>query len=390
MTEYLPVVTLLLAALSVVLLLVLLSRVRSAGGSAREVRDELRAGREEAGTVSRELRAELAGSLATSNEGLLAAVERVRGTLDVRVKEMQESNERKLDDMRRTVDEKLHETLEKRLGESFKLVGERLEAVHRGLGEMQTLASGVGDLRRVLTNVKTRGTWAEVQLGGLLEQVMIPEQYGRNVQVNPSMPERVEFAIRLPGAKGMPESPVWLPIDSKFPQEDYLRLQEAAELGEPDAVLKASDALANAVRVAAREICGKYVCPPHSTDFAIMFLATEGLYAEVLRRSDLVDELQRKYRVVVRARVRSSERFGTWSGCPDPTHRRRACRSLRQPRMATHCRRFRDSRPTSDGSPGGAVAGYAGRSSIAWAPSIVAPAMTGRAAGRGQLPRRRS
>jgi len=227
------------------------------------------------------------------------SLETMRTGLDSRVKEMQENNERKLEEMRRTVDEKLHDTLEKRLGESFKLVSDRLEAVHKGLGEMQNLASGVGDLKRVLTNVKTRGTWAEVQLGGILDQMLTPDQFGRNVCVTEGSAERVEFAVRLPGPKDDSSRCVWLPIDSKFPNEDYARLQSAAESGDPTAVQSASDALLRALRTAARDIHLKYVNPPATTDFAIMFLATEGLYAEALRQPAFVDELQQKYRVVI-------------------------------------------------------------------------------------------
>ena len=244
-----------------------------------------------------------------------ASLERIRATVDGRVKELQEGNERKLEEMRRTVDEKLHDTLEKRLGESFKLVGERLEAVHKGLGEMQTLATGVGDLKRVLTNVKVRGTWAEVQLAALLDQILTADQFAKNVCVTPGSAERVEFAVRLPGPRDDPQSQVWLPIDSKFPQEDYLRLQVAAERGDADAVQAALDSLARAVRTAARDIRDKYVNPPATTDFAIMFLATEGLYAEVLRQPALVEELQQTYRVVVAgpttlAAILSSLRMG--------------------------------------------------------------------------------
>ena len=234
--------------------------------------------------------------LATRNQ---ESLDGMRTALDARVKEMQDNNEKKLDEMRRTVDEKLHDTLEKRLGESFKLVSDRLESVHKGLGEMQNLASGVGDLKRVLTNVKTRGTWAEVQLGAILDQMLTPEQFARNVCVREGTAERVEFAIRLPGPKDDPSRCIWLPIDSKFLNEDYARLQSAAESGDPVAVQAASDALLRAFRSAARDIHDKYVNPPTTTDFAIMFLATEGLYAEALRQPAFVEELQQKYRVVI-------------------------------------------------------------------------------------------
>ena len=188
--------------------------------------------------------------------------------------------------------------MEKRLGESFKLVSDRLEAVQRGLGEMQNLATGVGDLKRVLTNVKARGTWAEVQLGALLEQTLTPNQFARNVRTKEDSREVVEFAVRMPGPSDDPDSCVWLPIDSKFPQEDYVRLQDAAERGDVDAVQKASDALARSIRVQAEAISSKYLCPPNTTEFALMFLPTEGLYAEVLRHPTLADELQNKYHVV--------------------------------------------------------------------------------------------
>lgn len=227
------------------------------------------------------------------------SLDRIRETVDLRVKDLQEGNERKLEEMRRTVDEKLHDTLEKRLGDSFKLVSDRLEAVHKGLGEMQSLATGVGDLKRVLTNVKARGTWAEVQLGSILEEILTREQFEKNVCVRPESSERVEYAVRLPGPKDDPENCVWLPIDSKFPQEDYLRLQDAAEKADPREVQVAIDALARTVRAAAKDIHDKYVSPPNTTDFGIMFLATEGLYAEVLRQPALVGDLQHQYRVVV-------------------------------------------------------------------------------------------
>ena len=232
-------------------------------------------------------------------ESNLTSMERIRMTFDARVKELQEGNERKLEEMRKTVDEKLHDTLEKRLGESFKLVSDRLEAVHKGLGEMQNLATGVGDLKRVLTNVKARGTWAEVQLGVLLEQVLTADQYERNVSVKVDSLERIEYAVRLPGSKDEPGSHVWLPIDSKFPQEDYIRLQEAAEKADLTAVQAATDALARTIRSSAKDIHDKYVNPPSTTDFAIMFLATEGLYAEVLRQPALVEELQQRFRIVL-------------------------------------------------------------------------------------------
>jgi len=226
-------------------------------------------------------------------------VEELRQSLDARVKEMQDGNERKLEEMRQTVDEKLQGTLEKRLGESFKFVSDRLEMVHKGLGEMQGLASGVGDLKRIFSNVKVRGTWAEVQLGGILEQMLTPDQWAKNVCVKEGSLERVECAIRLPGPKDDASACMWLPIDSKFPTEDYGRLQSAAEAGDPLAVQVATDALLRALKAAAKEIHDKYVNPPATTDYAIMFLATEGLYAEALRQPQFTEEMQQKYRVVI-------------------------------------------------------------------------------------------
>ncbi|GBH24953.1 DNA recombination protein RmuC [Burkholderia vietnamiensis] len=225
----------------------------------------------------------------------------VRATLEQRLKEIETNNAAKLEEMRRTVDEKLHATLEQRLGESFKLVSDRLEQVHRGLGEMQTLAAGVGDLKKVLPNVKTRGTWGEVQLEALLEQMLTPDQYAKNVATVPKSSERVEFAIRLPGrdAGTRDAAPVWLPIAAKFPREDYERLIDAQERADAAAVEEAGRALEARVRMEARTIAEKYVAPPHTTDFALLFLPTEGLYAEILRRPGLTDLLQRDYRVTV-------------------------------------------------------------------------------------------
>jgi DNA recombination protein RmuC len=226
-------------------------------------------------------------------------IEKLRTTIDTQLKHLQESNEKKLDQMRETVDEKLQTTLEKRLGQSFNLVSERLEAVQQGLGEMQNLATGVGDLKKVLTNVKARGTWGEVQLGALLEQILTPDQYDKNVRTREDSQERVEYAIRLPGQDDNPESCVWMPIDSKFPQEDYLRLVEAADTADGDGVQKAVASLLRSVHGSAKEIRDKYLNPPATTDFAIMFLPTEGLYAEVLRQPGQVEKIQQDYRIVI-------------------------------------------------------------------------------------------
>ncbi len=326
MIETLLMIIVVVTTSTMILGIVLL--VRPSRGLGREVRDELSTSRDEARRAGKELREEVATGLnltnntlsktldgmgknqqtqlegmtqqlrqlATSNQG---ALEHVRNTLDSRVKELQQGNDKKLDEMRKIVDEKLQDTLEKRLGESFKLVSDRLEAVHQGLGEMQTLATGVGDLKRVLTNVKARGTWAEVQLGAILEQVLTAEQYEKNVCVKANSAERVEYAVRLPGPKDEPGKCVWLPIDSKFPQEDYVRLQNAADNADADEVKAAAKALAGAVRTDAKKIHDKYVNPPSTTDFGIMFLATEGLYAEVLRQPALIEDLQQEYRVVL-------------------------------------------------------------------------------------------
>lgn len=234
--------------------------------------------------------------LTASNEGRL---DKLRDGVDARLKLIQEDNSRKLEQMRATVDEKLHDTLEKRLGESFKLVSERLELVQRGLGEMQTLASGVGDLKKVLTNVKTRGTFGEIQLASLLEQILAPGQYESNVETRRGSGQRVEFALKLPGRDGTPDGMVWLPLDAKFPQEDYLRLVEAQEAADAAAAGEAKKQLERSVREMAKTIRDKYLDPPHTTDFGVMFLPTEGLYAEVLRLPGLFDALQRDFKVMV-------------------------------------------------------------------------------------------
>jgi len=222
----------------------------------------------------------------------------MRATLEDRLKELQADNAQKLEQMRATVDEKLQATLTQRLDASFSLVSERLEAVQRGLGEMQQLATGVGDLKRVLSNVKDRGGWGEVQLENLLEQVLTAEQFARSVKVRPDGNEAVDFAIRLPGRQDG-DVPVWLPIDAKFPREDYEKLIEAQERGDADAMRIAATQLERAIKVQAKSINEKYVVPPHTTDFAVLFLATEGLYAEAIRRPGLVDALQRDYRIVI-------------------------------------------------------------------------------------------
>jgi DNA recombination protein RmuC len=317
-------------AASALLLIWALIKLNSKGSSGVEqaIREELRFGREESAEAARNLREEVSAGQKLSTDTMVKTIgemrrsqrdrlgsiaqriqeltvsntsglETLRGTIDAQLKHLQQSNEKKLDQMRETVDEKLQSTLEKRLGESFKLVSERLEAVQHGLGEMQNLAAGVGDLKRMLTNVKARGTWGEVQLSALLEQVLTPDQYGKNVNIKDGSQESVEYAIRLPGSDNDPESCVWMPIDSKFPQEDYLRLAEFADAADADGVRKATAALIRSIHNSAKEIRDKYIDPPKTTDFAIMFLPTEGLYAEVLRQPGQVEKIQQDYRIII-------------------------------------------------------------------------------------------
>jgi DNA recombination protein RmuC len=272
-------------------------------GSSVDIQDRI-------GRSSSELKESLAANLATGRKESAETLQRATRALEERFERLQKSNEdrlgklqednsKKLDQMRAVVEEKLQTTLETRLGESFRQVSERLEQVHKGLGEMQALASGVGDLKKVLTNVKTRGTWGEVQLGNLLEQVLTAEQYAANVATRPGSADRVEFAIRLPGRDEHRDETVWLPIDAKFPTEDYQRLVEAQEAADPVAAEAAGKQLEGRIVKSARDIRDKYVEPPHTTDFAVMFLPTEGLYAEVVRRQGLLETLQRECRVVV-------------------------------------------------------------------------------------------
>jgi len=224
-------------------------------------------------------------------------VYRANETIDRKLNEIRSANDSKLEEMRKTVDEKLQGTLERRLGESFKQVSERLEAVSKGLGEMTHLARGVDGLKRVLTNVKTRGTWGEVQLQALLEQILTREQYGQNVNLIPGSAARIEFALKLPGGQG--DKPIWLPIDCKFPLEDYQRLVEASEAANGAAVEEAARALETRLIDQAKDIANKYIAPPHTTDFGVLYLPTEGLYAEALRRPGLAERMQRDYRVVL-------------------------------------------------------------------------------------------
>lgn len=255
-------------------------------------------GREEQATALKRFGDTLNQTLTTLTESNAQRMAEVRATLEAKIKDLQTDNGARLEEMRKTVDEKLHATLEQRLGESFKLVSDRLEKVHQGLGEMQQLAIGVGDLKRVLTNVKTRGTWGEVQLEMLLEQVLTPDQYAKNVETIPGSGARVEFAIKLPGSDNG-NTPVWMPIDAKFPKEQYERLADAADRADADGVTQAGRELETVVRNEAKKIAEKYLSPPLTTDFAILFLPTEGLYAEVMRRPGLADDLQRTHRVSI-------------------------------------------------------------------------------------------
>jgi DNA recombination protein RmuC len=316
--ELLAVIGLIVAILTLALVIRLNTRTRTdtdaSAQVAQQVRDELRLARSEHEIAARSLREEIGKTqqamldailktnqtlTQTNAEALQKQEERfesLRKTLEEKLRLLQEGNEKKLEQMRETVDEKLQSTLEKRLGESFKLVSERLEAVHKGLGDMQQLASGVGDLKRVLTNVKTRGTWGEYQLGDILEQMLTPDQYEKNAKPVPNSDAMVEFAIKLPGRDAQ-DSTVYLPIDAKFPMEDYHRLVDAAEQGNSDEVEKAHKQLIRGVRSMAEDISKKYLAPPHTTDFGILFLPIEGLFAEVARTPGLMEELQQRYRV---------------------------------------------------------------------------------------------
>jgi DNA recombination protein RmuC len=322
------VVAIVLLVANLAVAFALLKSRRDREEAAKVLREELRASRAEAAGSAGDLRRELSTLHKDNADSLIntisqigesqttkfqafteqlknltdsnqAGLKHLQQTVDGRLQELRSSNEKKLDQMRAVVDEKLQSTLEKRLGESFKLVGDRLEAVQKGLGEMRSLASGVGDLKKVLTNVKTRGTWGEVQLEALLDQILTPDQFDRNVKPHPDSRDTVEFAIRLPGPNDDPTQCVWLPIDSKFPQEDYLRLVEASEVGNAAAVQAAHGALIRSIQDSAKTVSTKYLNPPRTTDFAILFLPTEGLYAEALRHPGLVERLQRDHRVVV-------------------------------------------------------------------------------------------
>jgi len=262
----------------------------------QETAEGARLQRDEAATSARALREEVQLTLKQMAEQLGAAGAELRRAVEGRLDVLRVENTQKLEQMRQTVDEKLQGTLEQRLGASFKMVNDSLTKVHESVGEMQALATGVGDLKRILSNVKSKGTWGEVALGNILEEILSAEQYAHNVEVRPRSNQRVEYAIRLPGDG---QTPVWLPIDAKCPTEDYERLIEATECGDLEAAEAASRAMEMRVRSAAKDISTKYVAPPHSTDFAVLFLPTEGLFAEVIRRPGLVGCLQRDCRVMV-------------------------------------------------------------------------------------------
>jgi DNA recombination protein RmuC len=288
MADALLIAILVIGAISLAGLFLLLVRERA---GARESREELA---RSLSAFAHNVTTQLASGTGVQN----AQFEALRGAVEQRLDRIQRDSAEKLEQMRKTVDDKLHETLDKRLSDSFKTVSERLEQVHKGLGEMQALAAGVGDLKKVLSNVKNRGVLGEVQLAALLEQVLAREQYETNVATRPGSRERVEFAIKLPGAGGE-HSVVWLPIDAKFPLEDYERLQQAQDAADPLAVEVAAKALEARIKLEAKTIVEKYVEPPATTDFALLYLPLEGLYAEVLRRPGLLDTLQREFRVTL-------------------------------------------------------------------------------------------
>lgn len=343
MHEVLSMVSLVLVAGVAILLIVLLKRSPDAkllqletqlssleknqDRTERSLKEEIAKNREETASNSKQLREEVSNSLRSFNDSLLKQMtsiselqegrfntfsgqlasltqtneqklENMRGTVEERLRLLQEDNTKKLDKMRETVDEKLHATLERRLGESFKLVSERLEMVHKGLGEMQNLAVGVGDLKKVLSNVKTRGILGEIQLGNILEQILTAEQYAKNVATKKGSREHVEFAIKLPG-KDDSGDVVFLPLDAKFPREHYDALIAAYEHGDPAAVEESAKLLEGNIKKFAKDIKDKYIDPPHTTDFGIMFLPVEGLYAEVVRRPGLIETLQRDFKIII-------------------------------------------------------------------------------------------
>lgn len=286
-----------LGVLNVGLLLYLVSR-RGGAGLDSALREEFASSRRESAESARDLRTELGQNMHQSREALDRQMELMRRTVEVRLESIQKDNAEKLEKMRATVDEKLQSTLEKRLGESFKQVSERLEQVHKGLGEMQNLATDVSDFKRVLTNVKTRGTWGEVQLENLLEQIFIKDHYVKQVTLREGSRDVVDFAIKLPD-KGSKDGFIYLPIDAKFPLEDYQRLVAAEEVGDLTAAAAEQKALIARIKLEAKSIKEKYIAPPRTTDFAVLYVPTEGMYAAVVRTPGLSEQIQSQFRVII-------------------------------------------------------------------------------------------
>ena len=327
-----------LTLMSVIISIILMLKKTSAGNDTllknefekmdRSFRDELTRNREESSKNAKSQRVEVNESVLKLGEQISSTIGEIskgqKNQLDIfakqmnsltqmneqkfdklqekvesQLKEILEKNEKKLEEMRLTVDEKLHQTLEKRLGESFKIVSDRLEAVREGLGEMRNLAVGVGDLKKVLTNVKTRGTWGEIQLENLIDQILTPDQYAKNISTKHGSSDRVEFAIKMPGRSENTDGICWLPIDAKFPMEDFQKLMAAQDLADPLIIEEAAKALENRIKAEAKSIFDKYIDPPNTTDVALLFLPVEGLFAEVLRRPGLFERLQNDYKIII-------------------------------------------------------------------------------------------
>ena len=293
MTELLNEPIFIACCIGIIVLFFILSKRNNVDQSA--IRDELRSGRNESSDSSRQLREEILKTIEEKSRTQQESINNLNNVIDKHLKQLQESNEKKLEQMRQTVDEKLQSTLERRLSENFKRVDDNLTRLHRVFGELQGLQTGITDLNKVMTNVKTRGTWGEYQLGNILEQILTPDQYEKNVKPKENSNEIVEYAVRLPGHDN--SSQIWLPIDSKFPQESYIRIKDAAEKSASEEK-KATAELIRSIEKSAKEISDKYISPPHTTDFAIMFIPTEGLYAEIIKQPGMFDNLQR-HRIVV-------------------------------------------------------------------------------------------
>jgi DNA recombination protein RmuC len=327
MSEVLSIIVAIISALSLIIAFLIYKKVKSFETTSnndlliksftdlidrldKSFKDEFSRNRNEFSNSTKSQREELNNSFKMISDQLTSRLDALTKTnedkfdklqekVSSNLKEIQNNNDKKLEEMRVTVDEKLHSTLEKRLGESFKIVSERLELVHKGLGEMQNLATGVGDLKRVLTNVKTRGTWGEYQLENLIEQILTPEQYAKNIATKKGSNDRVEIAIKMPGRGDKNDEPVWLPVDAKFPLEDYQRLIDAQDIVDLETMETAAKALEQRIKLEAKNISQKYIDPPNTTDFAFLFLPIEGLYAEILRRPGLFDQIQLDYRVTI-------------------------------------------------------------------------------------------